>query len=76
MHRARPAGLQLLVLGAAMKGTGLLTLGSVALASGAVGRWLSRHGRLLVWQERFAGTVMIVLGLRLLFAGEARPALR
>jgi hypothetical protein len=30
----------------------------------------------MVWQGRFAGTVMIVLGLRLLFAGEARPALR
>jgi threonine/homoserine/homoserine lactone efflux protein len=71
-----PAGVQLLVLGATMKGTGLLTLGSVALASGAVGGWLSRHGRLLVWQERFAGAVMIALGLRLLFAGEARPALR
>ena len=41
-----------------MTGTGLLTLGSVALASGAAGGWLSRHGRLLVWQERFAGVVM------------------
>jgi threonine/homoserine/homoserine lactone efflux protein len=71
-----PAGVQLLVLGATMKGTGLLTLGSMALASGAVGGWLSRHGRLLVWQQRFAGVVMIALGLRLLFAGEARPALR
>jgi threonine/homoserine/homoserine lactone efflux protein len=68
--------MQLLVLGATIKGTGLLALGSVALASDAVGGWLSRHGRLMVWQGRFAGTVMIVLGLRLLFAGEARPALR
>ncbi len=71
-----PAGVQLLVLGATMKGTGLLTLGSVALASGAVGGWLSRHSGFLVWQERFAGLVMIALGLRLLFAGDARPALR
>ena len=71
-----PAGMQLLVLGVTMKGTGLFTLGTVALASGAVGGWLSRHSRLLVWQERFAGAVMIALGLRLLFAGEARPALR
>ena len=71
-----PAGVQLLVFGATMKGTGLLTLGSVALASGAVGGWLSRHSGLLLWQERFAGVVMIALGLRLLFAGEARPALR
>jgi threonine/homoserine/homoserine lactone efflux protein len=50
-----PAGLQLLVLGATMKGMGPVTLGSVALASGAVGGWLSRHGRLLVWQECFTG---------------------
>ncbi|NGO50930.1 hypothetical protein [Allomesorhizobium camelthorni] len=27
-----------------LKGTGLLTLGSAALASSAVGGWLSRHG--------------------------------
>jgi len=47
-----PAGVQLLVFRATMKGTGLLTLGSVALDSGAVGGWLSRHGWLLVWQER------------------------
>jgi threonine/homoserine/homoserine lactone efflux protein len=71
-----PAGVQLLVLGATMKGTGLLTLGSVALASGAVGGWLARHSGFLVWQERFAGAVMIALGLRLLLAGEVRPALR
>lgn len=71
-----PAFIQLLVLGATMKGTGLLTLGSVALASGAVGHWLSRHSGFMVWQERFAGAVMIALGLRLLFAGDARPALR
>jgi hypothetical protein len=31
---------------------------------------------LLLWQERFAGVVMIALGLRLFFAGEVRPALR
>jgi threonine/homoserine/homoserine lactone efflux protein len=71
-----PAVMQLLVLGATMKGTGLLTLGSVALASGAVGGWLARHSGFLAWQERFAGAVMIALGLRLLFAGDARPALR
>jgi threonine/homoserine/homoserine lactone efflux protein len=71
-----PAGAQLLGLEATMKGTGLLTLGSVALASGAVGGWLSRYGGLLLWQERFAGAVMIALGLRLFFVKEVCPALR
>lgn len=44
--------------------------------SGAVGGWLARHSGFMAWQERFAGVVMIALGLRLRFAGDARPALR
>jgi threonine/homoserine/homoserine lactone efflux protein len=69
---AGPVAPQLLVLGATMKGTGLVTLGSVALASGAAGGWLARHPSLVAWQERFAGAVMVALGLRLLFTGEIR----
>lgn len=64
-----PVAPQLLVLGATMKGTGLFTLGSVALASGAVGGWLARRPGLVAWQERFGGAVMVALGLRLLLAG-------
>jgi threonine/homoserine/homoserine lactone efflux protein len=65
---------QLLVLGLTQKATGLLVQGSVALASGAVGGWLARKPGFLVWQERFAGFVMVGLGLRLLLAGDGRPA--
>jgi threonine/homoserine/homoserine lactone efflux protein len=41
-----------------------VVLGATALASGAVGRWLARRPGFVVWQERFAGVVMIGLGLR------------
>jgi threonine/homoserine/homoserine lactone efflux protein len=65
---------QLLLLGATQKVSGLLVQGSVALASGAVGGWLARRSGFVVWQERFAGAVMVALGLRLLFAGDGRTA--
>ena len=64
--------LQLLVFGATQKATGFLLLGSAALAAGAAGRWLARRRRFVVWQERFAGAAMILLGIRLLLDG--RPA--
>jgi threonine/homoserine/homoserine lactone efflux protein len=60
---------QLLVLGATQKITGLGVLGATALASGAVGGWLAQQSGFLVWQERFAGAMMIVLGLRLIMTG-------
>jgi threonine/homoserine/homoserine lactone efflux protein len=44
----------------------LFSLDSVAVASGAVGGWLDRWPRLVIWQERFTGLVMIGLVLRLL----------
>lgn len=71
------ARVQLLVLGSVQKLAGVLSLGSVALASGTVGGWLGRWPRLAVWQERCTGLVMIGLGLRLLVAGNAgSPPLR
>jgi hypothetical protein len=60
---------QLLVLGATQKVTGFLVLGATALASGAVGGWLARRPGFAVWQERFAGAMMVALGLRLLVTG-------
>ncbi|RWQ65281.1 LysE family translocator [Mesorhizobium sp.] len=60
--------MQFIVLGATMKATGLLVLGAVALASGAVGRWLARNAGFLVWQERLAGAIMIAVGIKLLLA--------
>lgn len=64
-----PVWVQLLVLGSIQKLAGVLSLGSVAMASGTVGQWLRRWPSLLAWQERFTGVVMIALGLRLLVAG-------
>lgn len=66
---AGPVWLQLTVLGTVQKLAGILSLGSVAVASGTIGQWLSRWPGLLVWQQRFTGIVMVGLGLRLLFAG-------
>lgn len=63
---AGPVWFQLLVLGSIQKLVGIASLGSVALASGNLGRWLGRRPGVLVWQKRFTGAVMIGLGLRLL----------
>jgi threonine/homoserine/homoserine lactone efflux protein len=69
-----PVWLQLLMLGSLQKLAGVLSLGSVAVASGTVGGWLNRWPRLLAWQERFTGLVMIGLGLRLLATGNTTPS--
>ena len=60
---------QLLLLGATQKATGFAVLGATAMASGAAGGWLARRPGLLAWQERFAGAVIVALGLRLLVSG-------
>ncbi|WP_285295157.1 hypothetical protein [Aureimonas altamirensis] len=57
------------VLGTIQKLAGVLSLGSVAFASGRVGQWLARRPGFLAWQERFTGVVMVGLGLRLLLSG-------
>ena len=66
-----PIWLQLLILGTIQKLTGIISLGSVAIASGSFGEWLSRHPGFIKWQERFTGVVMIGLGLKMLFSGNA-----
>ncbi|MBH3121737.1 LysE family translocator [Serratia ureilytica] len=71
-----PVWLQLLVLGSIQKLAGILSLGSVAMASGTVGQWLARNPRLLVWQQRFTGLVMMGLGAKLLLGGGATSAPR
>jgi len=62
---------QLLFLGAVQKLSGFVVLGGVALGTGAIGDWLSRRPGLIAWQERFAGIVMVGLGLRLALGGDA-----
>jgi threonine/homoserine/homoserine lactone efflux protein len=66
---AGPVWVQLLALGSIQKLAGIISLGSVAMASGTVGQWLHRWPNLLAWQERFTGFVMVGLGLRLLISG-------
>jgi len=68
---AGPVWLQLLVLGSIQKLIGVFSLGGVALASGSVGHFLNRWPRLLAWQERFTGIVMVGLGIRLLLSGSS-----
>lgn len=70
---AGPVWLQLLFLGSIQKLAGIVSLGSVALASGTFGNWLGKHPGLIKWQERFTGAVMIGLGIRMLFSGTGAP---
>ncbi|MGO4352495.1 LysE family translocator [Rhizobium sp. RAF36] len=71
---AGPVWLQLLVLGSIQKLVGIFSLGGVALASGTVGQFLHRFPKLLAWQERFTGIVLVGLGIRLLLSGSPSPA--
>lgn len=71
---AGPVWLQLLVLGSIQKLVSIFSLGSVALASGTVGYFLHRWPKLLAWQERFTGIVLLGLGIRLLVSGNPAPA--
>lgn len=66
---AGPVWMQLLVLGSIQKLAGIVSLGSVAIASGTFGNWLGKHPDFIKWQERFTGVVMIGLGIRMLFSG-------
>ncbi|WP_437409383.1 LysE family translocator [Sinorhizobium meliloti] len=59
--------LQFAIMAGTMKATGLLILGTAALASGAFSGWLARNRPIMVWQQRIAGTIMVALGIRLLF---------
>ncbi|MGR9221300.1 LysE family translocator [Rhizobium leguminosarum] len=67
-----PVPAQLLFLGTITKLSNFVILSAIALGAGTFGSWLSQRPLLVVWQERFAGLVMIVLGLRLAFSGDAR----
>jgi threonine/homoserine/homoserine lactone efflux protein len=65
-----PVWLQLLIFGSIQKLVTILSLGSVAMASGTIGQWLFRRPQFLVWQKRCTGLVMIGLGLRLLLSND------
>lgn len=57
--------LQLLLLGATQKMTGVVVLGTYALASGTVGAWIMAHPRVRLWQQRIAGCFIVGLGIRM-----------
>jgi len=67
-----PVTVQLLVLGAVQKLSGFVVMAAVALGAGTFGGWLASRPALIAWQERFAGLVMVGLGLRLVLSGDAR----
>ncbi|MDB4303598.1 LysE family translocator [Desulfosarcina sp.] len=71
---AGPVWFQLLVLGSLQKLAGVVSLGSVAFASGTVGEWLNRWPVMLIWQRRFTGLVMIGLAVRLLLTGNVNAS--
>ncbi|PRD42000.1 lysine transporter LysE [Phyllobacterium phragmitis] len=60
---------QLLLLGFIAKFSNFLILSGVAVSAGSLGGYLSRHPGWIVWQERFAGAVMVGLGLKLALSG-------
>ena len=69
-----PVAVQLLLLGVVTKVSNFAVLSTVALGAGTFGRWLARRPGLTAWQERFAGVVMVGLGLRLALSGDVRSA--
>lgn len=73
-----PVWVQLLVLGSLQKLAGIFSLGSVAIVSGMIGKWIQRWPRMLTWQQRFTGLIMIGLAVRLVLSGSSNvsPTLR
>lgn len=58
-------GLQMALLGLAFTAQAALLFGLLGLSAGAVGQWLQRRPGASAWLDRLAGTVFVVLGLRL-----------
>ncbi|CCV05736.1 Lysine exporter protein (LYSE/YGGA) [Mesorhizobium metallidurans STM 2683] len=65
--RGSSVTLQMLMLGATQKMTGVLVLGAYALASGTVGSWIMMHPRVRLWQQRMAGCFIVGLGIQMAF---------
>ncbi len=58
--------IQMLILGAVFILSAILVFGTIALAAGSLGEWLSRSQRIQRWINRLAGTVFIGLAIKLL----------
>jgi len=62
-EQAGNVAIQLLVLGAVYSLVAFLCDVSVATAGSKLGTWLARHPQSVIWQDRFAGVVLIGLGI-------------
>ncbi|RWC69608.1 MAG: LysE family translocator [Mesorhizobium sp.] len=61
--------IQLLLLGATQKATGVLVLGTYAIAAGSIGSWIMRRPRVRRWHQRIAGMFIVGLGVRMAVVG-------
>lgn len=61
------APLQIVILGLTFASFGLCFLTTVGYSSGAIGGWLSRRPNIAHFLQRFAGGILIGLGVRLAF---------
>lgn len=62
-EQAGSVALQLLVLGAIYALVAFVCDVSVATAAGKLGRWLSQHPNSVIWQDRFAGVMLVGIGI-------------
>jgi len=60
-----PVWLQILLLGALFIGATLPVFGGIALLAGTIGSWLNRSPRVQTIMNRLAGTVFVLLALKL-----------
>ena len=58
--------IQMLVLGFVFILSAILVFGTIALAAGSLGEWLSRSANVQRWINRLAGTVFVGLAIKLL----------
>jgi threonine/homoserine/homoserine lactone efflux protein len=63
------AQVQILVLGMIFVAIAIVSDGVYALASGAIGHWLSRHAAAARQRGRFSGVIYILLGALAAFSG-------
>lgn len=70
-HGTLPIAIQLLLLGTLQKLSGFAVLAGIAAGAGGMGDWTSLRPRLIVWQQRFTGLVMLALGIHLLLVSDA-----
>ena len=65
---------QFIVLGIVMRVVALMVEGGIALFAGSIGQRLRQSPRLQGWLERFAGCLLVAVGLRLVLMGRPEEA--